>query len=132
MDAYAYAEFFVGEISNEEMADELYARMVSDGNNTLLLVAHEYNELMGFMVAWVMPERDYVWVDQCWYRPDLQDTDKGKKVMKEGMKTLKLWALEHGKKKLRMQTPRSAKAWSKSWGFNEIMTVMQKDINYDE
>lgn len=132
LDAYAFAEFFVGEINCEKMGDELYKRMVRASNDTLVLAAHEFGELIGFMVAWTIPDRDYVWVDQCWYRPDLQETPKGDKVMQQGMKKLKLWALGHGKKKLRMQTPRSAKAWSKKWGFNEIMSVMQKDINYDE
>jgi hypothetical protein len=102
--------------------------MVRATDVTLFLVATKDGDCVGIMSAWVVPDRDYVWVDQCWYHPDLQGTVKGKQLMRDGEKLLKKFALKHGKNKLRMQTPKSARAWAKSWGYNELMTIMQKEI----
>lgn len=126
--AFAFADNFVGEIPVEDLAEELFDRMKANPDDTLLLTATKPDKVVGVMTAWVVPNRDYIWVDQCWYADEMQGTEEGTQLMYDGTAFLETWAIKKGRKKLRMQTRKSARTWAKSWGFNEIMTVMEKAI----
>lgn len=127
-DAFVYAEHFIGEIDVEQLADELFDRMHKVPDDTLLLTAEKDGKVVGVMTAWVIPERDYVWIDQCWYAPELQGTVEGNTLAKDVMTYIERWAAKKGKKKLRMQTLKGGRAWAARWGFEEIMTVMEKGV----
>jgi len=127
---YSLKDYFICEeaVDKDDLMNELLARLGHDQANTMVLLASVDENPVGILVAWAVHNRDYEWVDQCWYSPAIQGPVEGDKPARSVDGFIAMGANERGKCKIRMQTPRSTKAWARKWGFKEKLVVMEKGI----
>jgi hypothetical protein len=110
--------------TEDELAHQLYVRMMNSPAHTcVLLSVDDENTLQGFIIGWDVLGRHYCWIDMAWSRHE------NKEDSKNVLKTFEDWCvLKRGKREIRMQTQRSEKAFSKSYGFKYHRTIMSKEL----
>lgn len=109
-----------GGFTRDIVAKELFQIMITSPNEIYVATIIEKDEILGFAVAWVQEDREFVWLAQAWSKPE---TDR--RYGKEAIKMIQQWALkEHNLHEMRFETDRNPKAIERAWGFKFHATVM--------
>lgn len=114
--------FFIedGAFTRDIIAKEIFNIMFITPNEIFVATIFEKAEFLGFAIAWVQEDREYVWLAQAWSKPG---TDR--KYGKQAIEMIKQWAIkEHNKHEIRFETDRNLKAIERVWGFKPHATVM--------
>ena len=110
-----------GAFTRDIIAKELFEIMISIPDEIFVAVIFEADEIYGFGIAWLMDNREYVWLAQAYLKSGT-DRSYGKKVIK----IIKQWAInEHNIHKIRFETERNPEAIERVWGFKFHATVME-------
>lgn len=106
--------------SKEEIAADIATRMVFRSDDTCVAVAFNETVIQGFCIAW-NTERNHVWWEQAW-------NIGGRHVAQSMQNIIENFALERGKKEVRSETSRSAKAFERAYGYKQYKTILRKEL----
>jgi len=110
-----------GAYTKEVCADDIKREFNKDSSDVCIIVARD-NGIVGFVVAWVLPMRDYVWLDQAF-------NISSPEIAKQGFELLVQWCISKGIYKIKMETTRKSMPIHKRYGFIEHGAIMVKELN---
>ena len=109
-----------GAFTRDIIAKELFEIMIATPDEVFVIVIFEDDEILGFAVAWVQDDREYIWLAQAYSKPGC-DRCQGKVAID----LIKQWAIEKFNiHEIRFETDRNVKAIERAWGFKQHATVM--------
>jgi len=111
-------------IDKETAAAQIKRAMTENPEYVFTYVAFVEDELIAFLVAYAIIDRDHVFVYQAW-------TEAPKEVSAEIMQELEKWTAEVGVTQIRMETTRSPRAFARRFGFKPFTQIMAKDITQE-
>lgn len=105
-------------------AAELGRYMELSSDRTCVIVGYDEDEVVGLIIAWIPANREYVWLDQSWYKQWY-----GEDIRLLGFNKLVNWALDRGIKEIRSETNRDSAAIKRRWGFEEHSVIIKRCID---
>lgn len=118
--------FFIedGAYTRDIIAKELFEIMVSVPDEVFVAVIFEENEIMGFGIAWIQDNREYIYLSQAWSKPGC-NRNYGKKAIN----VIEQWAIkEYNIHEMRFETKRNPEAIERAWGFKLHSTTMRSNF----
>jgi len=110
-----------GAFTRDIIAKELFEIMIATPNEIFVGVIFEENKIYGFGIAWLMDNREYIWLAQAWSKSG-SERRYGQAVLD----MIKQWTIkEHNIHKMRFETNRNPEAIERVWGFKFHATVMK-------
>jgi hypothetical protein len=109
--------------SRETIFMEIEYRMINTPNNICVMVVSHGDELLGFAIAWTLPNRGYVWLDQAWATQGLPTG-----IVKEVLRRIEEWTEEVGMNMIRTETDRNIRALERAHGWRFHSYIVQKEI----
>ena len=79
--------------------------------------------LVGFLVAWLVTDHPWCWVEHAWASNKLD-----KKYVEQMWKMVQEWARARECTELRIETSRVAEAYTRKYGFEVVTTIMRKEL----
>jgi hypothetical protein len=103
----------------------LRSSLADFGQQTLVLLAVEGEELEGFIIAMAPQWAKYVFISQASFSPKLSEVEKSKMFLQ-----LIFWAQGLGKADIRGESNKAVDAIWRRWGFKPLRTILS--FNLDE
>jgi GNAT superfamily N-acetyltransferase len=106
----------------EDYLEMLKSLMRYDPDYTLVLTGFDGHEPVCLAVLHAPEHAEYAWVFETFISP--KHPEFGSSLVNKMLD----WAKSKGKKSLRAQTERSAKAFERKWGFKEVAIVVERTV----
>ena len=100
-------------------ADMFRQGLVNVPDAMFVLVAFEEEEVLGFVVAYLPPAVDHVFLHQAWVKPGV--TTLADKLFIR----LAIWTENAGRHFIRAETQRNPEAFLRRWNFTQVSVIMQ-------
>jgi hypothetical protein len=112
-----------GAYTQDVCADEIKRGMVGDNSDVCILVGWDGDKIVGHIVAWVVPDRDYIWLDQCYNSSDPE-------VAQKGFVLLESWCVMKKIYKIKGESTRKSLPVHRRFGFEEHGVMMVKELSH--
>ncbi len=109
--------------TKETLASEIKAMMKRTPEDVYVAVVISDYVLMGYAIAWLPVNRNYIWFSQAW-KPNAVPDILSHKVVDNIMR----WGKERGYEKIRMGTHIKPEKMQRAYGFKLIFSILERNL----